>query len=66
MLYTGEDQSTSAALAENLFLQNSLTPAAVAAPVATFESQAAQVTEYPQDVCRQHDLVVAAAVGPAG
>lgn len=46
MLYTGEDQSTSAALAENLFLQNSLTPAAVAAPVATFESQAAQGVFY--------------------
>ena len=43
MLYTGEDQDTSAALAGNLFLQNTLTPAAVSAPVATFQSQAAQV-----------------------
>ena len=44
MLYTGEDRTVSAALANNLFVQNTLTSAAVAAPIANFQSQAAQVT----------------------
>lgn len=44
MLYTGEDQTVSAALANNLFVQSTLTSAAAAAPLANFQSQAAQVT----------------------
>ena len=44
MLYTGEDQTVSAALANNLFVQNTLTSAATAAPIANFQSQAVQVT----------------------
>lgn len=44
MLYTGEDQTVSTALAKNLFVQNALSPAAIAAPIANFQSQAAQVT----------------------
>ena len=43
MLFTGADESTSTALAGNLFAPNTLTAAALAAPVATFQSQAAQV-----------------------
>lgn len=44
MLYTGNDQTISAALADNLFVQNTLTAAGIAAPVANFQAQAAQVT----------------------
>ena len=44
MLYTGQDQATAAALAGNLFVQNAITAADVAAPVTTFQSQAAQVS----------------------
>ena len=45
MLYTGEDQTVSAAVANNLFVENTLTSAAVAAPIANFQRQAAQVTQ---------------------
>ena len=44
MLYTGNDQTVSAALADNLFVQNTLTAAGIAAPIANFQTQAAQVT----------------------
>ena len=44
MLFTGQDQATATALADYLFVQSSLTAAALAGPVATFQSQAAQVT----------------------
>lgn len=43
MLFTGQDESTATALAGNLFIQNTLTAADLAAPVATFQSQASQV-----------------------
>ena len=44
MLYTGADQTVSTALANNLFVQNTLSPGAIASPIANFQSQAAQVT----------------------
>ena len=43
MLFTGEDENTATALAENLFMQQTLTAADLTGPVATFQSQAAQV-----------------------
>lgn len=43
MLYTGEDQVVSTALANKLFVQNNLTSAGTAVPIANFQSQAAQV-----------------------
>lgn len=43
MLFTGADEPTATALAGNLFVPTTLTAAAVAGPVATFQSQAAQV-----------------------
>lgn len=43
MLYTGQDQVVSAALASKLFVQNNLTSVATAVPIANFQSQAAQV-----------------------
>jgi len=46
MLFTGEDESTATALAGNLFVQQSLTAADFAGPVATFQSQAAQVSDH--------------------
>ncbi|KAL0046688.1 hypothetical protein WJX82_007270 [Trebouxia sp. C0006] len=46
MLFTGEDESTATALAGNLFVQQSLTAADFAGPVATFQSQAAQGVFY--------------------
>lgn len=46
MLFTGEDQTVSTALANNLFVQSALSPAAVAAPIANFQTQATQVALY--------------------
>lgn len=43
MLYTGEDQTISTALANNLFVQSALSPSTLAAPIANFQAQAAQV-----------------------
>ncbi len=43
MLFTGEDENTATALAGNLFMQQTLTAADLTGPVATFQSQAAQV-----------------------
>ena len=45
MLFTGEDESTATALAGNLFVQQTLTAADLTGPVATFQSQAAQVSD---------------------
>lgn len=46
MLFTGEDKSTATALAGNLFVQQTLTAADLSGPVATFQSQAAQVSDH--------------------
>lgn len=45
MLFTGEDEMTATALAGNLFVQQTLTAADLTGPVATFQSQAAQVSD---------------------
>lgn len=45
MLFTGEDESTATALAGKLFVQQTLTAADLTGPVATFQSQAAQVSD---------------------
>lgn len=44
MLFTGADEATATALADNLFVPATLTAADIAGPVATFQNQAAQVT----------------------
>lgn len=43
MLFTGADEATATALADNLFVPSTLTAADIAGPVATFQNQAAQV-----------------------
>lgn len=48
MLFTGADEAIATALADNLFVPSTLTAAGVAGPIATFQSQAAQVQLHAQ------------------